>query len=200
MTKQWKEMDLESCNLKDSTGTLAATVAELNSVADHSALAALVAPSTVMAAGVESINTSVVRSGDIIKTTIVVDITGLNSSTTDLDIIGDTGICYLHQITTAVNGVIFAGQVGCAEVPGGGVTDIDLYSATEATGAFDAGIGTLTETALMSAGGAHAVGTVKPFTALPVADAYLYLTGGAGGTAAEYSAGKLVIEMWGTIS
>jgi len=34
MTKRWKEMDLESCTLKDSTGTLTATVEELNTAAD----------------------------------------------------------------------------------------------------------------------------------------------------------------------
>lgn len=191
----------------DLTGTtsisgtaLTATAAEINSAADVSAQAALVVPSAVITASAESVQTSVVRQGDVIKTTIAIDLTGLKSSTADLDIIGDTGVSYLAQITAAVNGTIYAGQVGCGEVPATGVTDIDLYSATEGTGAFDAGIATLAETALVTSGGAHAVGTVKPMTAVPAADEYLYLTCGAAGTVGTYTAGRLFIELWGTVA
>jgi len=144
--------------------------------------------------------TSVVKQGAIIKTTIGIDLTGAASSTTDLDIIGTSGISHIGQVTTAVNGVIYAGQISCGEVPAGGADDIDLYSATEGTGEFDGGIAALTETALVTSGGAHAVGTVKPFTAVPAADQYLYLTGGEAGTAATYTAGRLLIEMWGTVA
>jgi hypothetical protein len=198
MSKKWKSMDLEECTIKDATGTLVATVAELNAAADNSAQAALVVPSSVITASAASIQTSVIRIGDIIKTTIVIDLTGLKSSTTDLDIIGDTGVCYIGQITTAVNGVIFRGQLGCGVVPTTGVDDIDLYAATEATGAYDAAITGLAETALVTSGGAHVIGTFKAFTALPVADAYLYLAAGAAGTPGTYGAGKLVIFLWGT--
>lgn len=177
-----------------------ATAAELNAGADNSVQAAKVTPSAVITATAASIQTSVIRTGDIIKTTMVIDLTGLKSSTTDLDIIGDTGVCYLGQITTAINGVIFAGQVGCAIVPTTGIDDIDLYSASEATGAYDAAVTGLTETALMTAGGSHAIGTVKPLTALPAANSYLYLAGGAGGTAGTYDAGTLTLELWGTVA
>ena len=74
---------------------------------------------------------SVQRVGDIVKTSILIDLTGLSSSTTDLDIIGQgTDPAYLGQITAAKNGTILSGRMTCLEAPAGGVADIDLYSAT----------------------------------------------------------------------
>jgi len=175
-----------------------ATAAELNKM-DDSAAAALVTPSTVISASAEAVQTSVLRTGNIIKTTIAIDITGLKSVATAGDIIGDTGVSYLAQITTAINGVIYKGEINCGEVPLTGDDDIDLYSATEATGAYDGAIGDLTETALMTAGAALAIGTANPLTAL-AADEYLYLTAGAGDTAGTYTAGRLIIELWGTVA
>lgn len=141
---------------------------------------------------------SVVRAGGIIRTTILIDLTGLSSSTTDLDIIGQgASAAYLGQITAADNGTILTGRVTCLEAPVGGVTDIDLYSATEGTGVFDGGIAALTETALVTAGAAWTIGLVKALTGIPAANEYLYLTGGAAGTAAAYTAGKFLIELEG---
>ena len=141
---------------------------------------------------------SVIRIGDIIKTSILIDLTGLSSSTTDLDIIGQgTDPAYLGQITAAKNGTILTGRMTCLEVPVGGVVDIDLYSATEATGKFDDAVGGLAETAMITAGGNWTLAAVKAFGAVPAANSYLYLTGGAGGTAAAYTAGKFLIELEG---
>jgi hypothetical protein len=155
-------------------------------------------PSSVISASAAAYKSSVVRLGNIIKTTIVIGLTGLKSVATDLDIIGDTGVSYIGQITAAVNGTIFKGVMGCGVLPVTGAVDIDLYSATEATGAYDGAIGDLTETALVTSGGNHAVGTVKNFTAVPAADKYLYLTSGAA-TAGTYTAGVIYIEMWGYV-
>lgn len=141
---------------------------------------------------------SVIRIGDIIKTSILIDLTGLSSSTTDLDIIGQgTDPAYLGQITAAKNGTILTGRMTCLEVPVGGVADIDLYSATEATGVFDGAVGDLAETAIITAGGNWTLAAVKAFGAIPAANKYLYLTGGAGGTADVYTAGKFLIEIEG---
>lgn len=141
---------------------------------------------------------SVIRIGDIIKTSILIDLTGLSSSTTDLDIIGQgTNPAYLGQITAAKNGTILTGRMTCLEVPVGGVADIDLYSATEATGVFDGAVGDLAETAIITAGGNWTLAAVKAFGAIPAANKYLYLTGGAGGTADVYTAGKFLIEIEG---
>jgi hypothetical protein len=135
--------------------------------------------------------------GGVIRTYIYLDLTGLASSTTDLDIIGvGASAAYIARITNALNGEIFAGRMACIEVPAGGADDIDLYAATEGTGVYDAGVATLAETALLTSGGAW-TRVPKLLTALPVADAYLYLTGGEAGTAATYTAGKFLIELDG---
>ena len=142
---------------------------------------------------------SVRISGGIYYTTILIDLTGLASSTTDLDIIGvGTSAAHLGQITAAQNGTILGGTITCLEVPAGGIDDIDLYYATEATGVFDGAIGSLTEVALVTNGGAWTLALVKAFADFAAsANKYLYLTGGAGGTAATYTAGKFLIEMFG---
>jgi hypothetical protein len=156
--------------------------------------------STVMAATLAAYEVTTVRTGNIIKTTMYIDLTGAKSTATNKDVIGDTGVCHIGQVTTAVNGAIFAGQVGCAEVPTTGDDDIDIYQASVGTGAYDADASGLTNAAvLMTAGGAHAIGTVKPFTALPTANYYLYLATGDT-TAGTYDAGILIIEMWGLAS
>ena len=137
------------------------------------------------------------RIGDIIETVIAIDLTGLRSTAAG-DIIGDDGSAeYAHigQITADVNGTIFAGKIECLEAPTGGDPDIDLYSATEATGAEDAAISGLTETQLVDSGD-HTAGSVKLLTAFPAANEYLYLVAGAT-TDADYTAGLLVITLYG---
>ena len=141
---------------------------------------------------------SVSKIGGIIRTSILIDLTGLSSSTTDLDIIGQGAVAaHLGQITAARTGTILTGRVTCLEAPVGGVTDIDLYSATEATGVFDGGIAALTETALLTSGAAWTLGRTVPIAAVPAANEYLYLTCGTLGTAAAYTAGKFLIELEG---
>lgn len=161
-------------------------------------VAASMAPGAGFAGTGTVYKASVDKCGDLIKTTIFIDLTGAASSTTDLDIIGTSGVSHIGQIVAAVNGTIIGGRVTCVELPAGGADDIDLYSATEGTGAFDGGIGALAETALVTAGGAWASGTVKGLLAAPAANSYLYLCGGEAGTAASYTAGQFVIELWGT--
>jgi hypothetical protein len=142
-----------------------------------------------------------VREGSYVKTRAYIDLTGLSSSTTDLDIIGvGAGTAFLGQVTAAIHGAPchITGRMVCIEAPTGGVTDIDLYAATESTGVFDAGIGTLDETAILTAGAAWTAGLSRPFTAVIAANKYLYLTGGAAGTAAPYTAGRFLIEFEGT--
>lgn len=143
--------------------------------------------------------TSTTKQGDIYKTTMFIDLTGAASSTTDLDIIGTSGVSHIGQITAAKNGTLFYGQITCLETPAGGVVDIDLYSATEGTGAFDALVTDLTETVMLTKGGNWAAGTSThtAFTGLPAADSYMYLTCGAGAVPGTYTAGQFMIELWG---
>ena len=144
------------------------------------------------------IKSSVEKIGGIIRTSFLIDLTGLASSTTDLDIIGTgSSAAYFGRITAALNGTILTGRMTCLELPVGGVTDIDIYSATEATGIFDAGIGTLAETAILTSGAVWTLALTRAIGAVPAADEYLYLTGGAAGTAAAYTAGKFLIVFEG---
>jgi hypothetical protein len=128
----------------------------------------------------------------------MLDLTGLSSSTTDLDVIGQsTPAAYLMQVLAAELGTVLIVRMQCLEAPAGGVADIDLYSAAEATGKFDDGIAALTETALVTSGGAWTNGRVLGATTVPAPNEYLYLTCGAAGTPAAYTAGKFLIELFG---
>ena len=140
---------------------------------------------------------SVQRVGGIITTKILIDLTGLRS-TGGADIIGVNGtalVCHIGQITAARNGTILTGSMECFEAPAGGDPDINVHSATEGTGVEDGAIGDLTETLLVNAGDAT-TGSKVYFTGVPAADEFLYLTTGAA-TDADYSAGKLFIELMG---
>ena len=83
----------------------------------------------------------------------------------------------------------------CFEAPAGGDVDINVHSATEGTGVEDGAISGLTETLLVDSGDL-AIGTVVTFTGVPAADEFLYLTLGST-TDADYTAGKLLIELFG---
>lgn len=147
---------------------------------------------------------SITRSGGLIKTEILLDLTGLNEGGTAQDIIGDDGgtvNCHLGQITTAVNGTIIAGRIHCLEVPAGGDVDIDFYgSADEESGAQDATLATLTGEEQLIDHGNWAANEIDELTALPDADGYLYITTGSGTTPADadYTGGIFLIELWGT--
>lgn len=148
----------------------------------------------------EAYHATVRQDGTNVVTEIYIDLTGLTVAATDGDIIGDTGAanCHLGQVTAAVNGTVDFGYMQCLEAPATGNTDIDLYSADEGTGTEDTAISALTENALVTAGGAWAVGDVKPLTAFPAADEYLYLTNGAAAGAGTYTAGRFKIVLVGT--
>jgi hypothetical protein len=148
-----------------------------------------------------SISTDISKVGKVINTQIVIDVTGLGSSTTDLDIIGSgASAAYLTEIDYATMGQLFAVSMTCLEAPVTGVTDVDLYSATEDTGVFDTAIGDLVEVIVITGGAAwtlNKVNTATPATNIPVDGKFLYLTCGAAGTPAVYTAGIFMIEMWG---
>ena len=140
--------------------------------------------------------------GNMVSTQIFIDLTGLASSTTDLDIIGTgTSAAYLVEVDYATMGQLFSSSMTCIEVPVTGVTDIDLYSAAEGTGAFDTGIGLLTEVIAIAGGAAWTLNKVNApatlATDIPADGTFLYLTCGAAGTPAVYTAGQFVIELWG---
>ena len=126
-----------------------------------------------------------------------ISLTGLRSTASG-DIIGVNGtsnVCHIGQITAARNGTILTGSMECFEAPAGGDPDINVHSATEGTGVEDGAISSLTETLLVNAGDAT-LGSKVYFSAVPAADEFLYLTLGDT-TDADYTAGKLFIELMG---
>lgn len=182
--------------LKDPAATtITSTGAEINKLDDS---VTILTPGAGVSAA-ETNKSGYFRNGGIITTSILVDLTGLVGSATDLDIIGNTGgaaSAHFGQITAALNGTIAGGTVTCLEVPAGGADDIDFYSATVSTGAQDVDVTTLTETVLLTRGAAWVAGDVKAMSGFPPANDYLYIVNGeaVGGT---YTAGKFLIEFYG---
>ena len=133
---------------------------------------------------------------NIVKTTIMIDLTGLKDGDTAGDIIGKdgSGVAFIGKVTTANQGTVFGVTMTCVETPAGGSTDIDLFSATEGTGVNDTAIGDLTETQIINAGAASA-GTVVAGGDI-AADQYLYLVSQGTGDA-TYTAGRFLIEITG---
>ena len=161
-----------------------------------------ITPGTGISTGTGTIfKGSVLRMGDVIETTIVIDVTGLNSGGTAGDVIGvdATANCHLGQITAAKNGTLFAGTMQCVETPGTGEPDIDLHSNTVATLTEDAAHDASGTSVSLLAAAADWTGVLAPksLTALPAADTYLYFVSSGGADAGTYSAGKFVIKLYG---
>jgi hypothetical protein len=179
-----------------------ATAAEINAIADVSAQSALLAAGAGITGGTGTvIKYAVVPQGDFKLTKIYIDLTGLESVATDLDVIGNdiaTDLpAYLCQITAAVTGTIVGGQMTCLEVPTTGADDVDLWTADDADQVVsDASTGFTNGAALITAGGAWTLMLTKPFIAYPSADQYLYLLSGEA-AAGTYDAGRFLIELWG---
>ena len=141
--------------------------------------------------------------GDVVKTSIYVDLDGLMPGGAAADIIGanDAANCHIGQYTVGKMGTLFAAKMICVETPTGGEPDIDVYSSTVGTGTENVAIthaDLATEVALLAAAADWTSTTApKHFTALPAADTYLYLVSSGGGDTAEYETGKFIIELWG---
>ena len=145
---------------------------------------------------VNRLKSDVTTNVNIVKTTIMIDLTGLKDGGTAGDIIGKdgSGVAFIGKVTAANQGSVFGVTMTCVETPAGGSTDIDLFSATEGTGVNDTAIGDLTETQIINAGAASA-GTVVAGGDI-AADQFLYLVSQGTGDA-TYTAGRFLIEITG---
>jgi len=146
----------------------------------------------------DSYLTSVEKVGTIIKTTILIEVDGLNSGGTADDVIGadGAGVAHLGQITAAVNGTIFAGKITCLETPTGGDPDINLWYTDDATGVEDTLVSAMSNQIQCINHGDWSAGQMDVLTAFPAANKYLYLST-TEVTDATYTAGILLIELWG---
>lgn len=184
-------------NKLDGLGT---TAAEFNYI-DASVNAALMAPGAGITSGTGTVwKCAVTPRGGMIKTEIMIDLTGLNSSATGANyVIGDatpgTGKAHIGRVTAAVNGTVWGVKMRCLETPAGGDDDINLYSATEDTGTEESDIAALTETLIINSGDLTSASTV--YGGAIAANEYLYLTGGTGDKNATYTAGQLLITLYG---
>lgn len=156
------------------------------------------------------VSSKVSRDGAQITTEIVVDLAssagGLTSCSTDGFVIGISASngthlpAHLGRVTEAVNGVVTDAEVICTELPAGAELDIDVIYESVATVAFSASAGTdkLVEAGTNYAKGLNKVGSLN---ANEAENDYLYLACGdagvAGAAVANYTAGKLVIRLYG---
>ena len=182
--------------LKNAT-TGAITITSGNKMANEAvAGAGIEGTAAVYVTQVERLKSDTTTGVNIVKTTIMIDLTGLNSGGAINDIIGKngSGVAYIGRVTTADQGVVFGVTMESFETPATGDPDIDLYSATEGTGVEDTLITDLDETLIIN-GGDQTAG-VRTAGGTIGADQYLYLVSGTA-TAGTFSAGRLVITILG---
>ena len=180
---------------KASNGTITVTSGDKMAV-EATASAGIEGTAAVYVTQVNRLKSDVSTNVNVVKTTIMIDLTGLKDGGTAGDIIGKdgSGVAFIGQVTTANQGTVFGVTMTCVETPAGGSTDIDLFSATEGTGVNDTAIGDLTETQIINAGAASA-GTVVAGGDI-AADQFLYLVSQGTGDA-TYTAGRFLIEITG---
>lgn len=144
--------------------------------------------------------TAVKPDGKLQEITMLIDLTGLSSKDTLGDIIGTgTNAAHFGAIAAGEIGTLMSIRIECLELPAGGEEDIDIYSATEATGVYDGAIGDLTEAVVYARAANWAAGDVRYASALPAAGKYLYLTVGTDSTpvAGVYTAGQFLVTFIG---
>ena len=151
------ENGFETISKNASTGAITITSGNKMSV-EAVGSAGIEGTAAVYVTQVERFKSDTDTNVNIVKTTLMIDLTGLRDGGTAGDIIGKDGdgVAYIGQVTTANQGTVFGVTMTCVETPAGGGTDIDLYSATEGTGVNDTAIGDLTETQIINAGAASA--------------------------------------------
>ena len=150
--------------------------------------------------------TRISKVGNEICTTIAVDLTGLKSANDVGDAIGLDGTdgAYLLQYSTTTHGILYKVEVACIELPTADSNvclDIDLIVQSAADVAYDDDISG--GTSIFAAGGNFALGTTiqNLVVGAPTNAHYLCLATGATHTGASvYTAGKLIIKLYGHAS
>ena len=146
----------------------------------------------------------------VIETTILIDISGLDSHNTVGHVIGDAaGTAELTKVTFEKNGYIYKVEMACIETPasaGSVTTNIKLVADTSARDAGYSFASASSDDVVLVTGAWAAFqyeGTANsPAGSAVIAagldDRFLHLTTGAGsGGAGEYNAGKFMIKLYG---
>ena len=178
-----------------TTGAITVTSGDKMAV-EATGSAGIVGTAAVYVTQVTRLKSDVSTTVNIVKTSIMIDLTGLKDGGTAGDIIGKdgSGVAFIGQVTAANQGTVFGVTMTCVETPAGGSADIDLFSATEGTGVNDTAIGDLTETQIINSGSLSAGSLVAGGDI--AADQFLYLVSQGTGDA-TYTAGRLMIEILG---
>ena len=179
-----------------TTGTVTVTSGDKWAV-EATGSAGIEGTAAVYVTQVNRLKSDVDTNVNIVKSTIMIDLTGLKDGGTAGDIIGKdgSGVAFIGQVTTANQGTVFGVTMTCLETPAGGSTDIDLFSATEGTGVNDTAIGDLTETQIINAG---ALLLEQWLLVETLQHQYLYLVSQGTGDA-TYTAGRFMIEVVGVM-
>ena len=190
------ENGFETVSKNAATGTITITSGN-KMINEAEGGAGIEGAAAVYVTQVERFKSDTATNVNIVKTTILIDLTGLTKSSTVGDIIGrdGAGVAYFARVTTADQGVIFGIQMTCLEVPSAGNGDIDIFAATEGTGVEDTAIGDLTESQVTN-GGPLVAGSMVAGGAI-AADQFLYLVNAQGAGAGTYTGGRLLIEITG---
>jgi len=105
---------------------------------------------------------------------------------------------YITQITTAVNGIVYNGEMICLEAPtvssGNLMADLDIRSSSDGTIASGTSMST---TRIFNSNGDHILGRKVDMAGIIAPDQYLYITQGATAQAGVYNAGKFLIRLYG---
>jgi len=160
------------------------------------------ATGTAAGGGIDAVSPSVNVSqiGRDIVTEVFIDI-GAGSIISDDgtgEVIGEDGVAaaFVTKMTTAINGMVYAGEIICLEVPTTGDPDINVAANASGTIAQEAaGEG---EHVLANCG-VHTLALKTAFT-IPsggIQDDFIYLTHG-GTTAGTYDAGIFLLRFFGT--
>jgi len=159
---------------------------------------------TAAGGGIDAVSPSVNVSqiGRDIVTEVFIDIgAGLILSSGGAgDVIGEDGVAnaFVTKMTTAVNGMIYKGEIVCLEVPTTGDPDVNVVAHETGTIAEDAD-GETGNHHVLANSGTHTLALVTAFTipAGGIQDDFIYLTHG-GTVAGTYDAGKFLLRFFGT--